>query len=96
MVTTAVNTAVSDGSTVVSIPFPGTAESGLESGVTELRSGSIDLETQELPNIALAPEDVATLRSLVDRYDQVIRDLDQLNEQIESLLQAEGIKACES
>jgi hypothetical protein len=32
----------------------------------------------------------------VDRYDQVIRDLDQLNEQIESLLQAEVIKACES
>lgn len=93
MVTSAVNTAVSDGSTVVSISLPGIAESG---SVTEIRSGSFDLETQELPNIALAPEDVATLRSLVDRYDQVIRDLDQLNEQIESLLQAEGIKACES
>ena len=96
MVTTAVNTAVSDGTTVISIPFPVAAESGLESAGVEVKSNSGDAEAQELPNIALAPDEVATLRSLVDRYDQVIRDLDQLNEQIESLLLAEGIKACES
>ncbi|MCE3015085.1 MAG: hypothetical protein ACK56W_02060 [Pirellula sp.] len=96
MVTTAVNTSVSDGTTVISIPFPVAVESGLESGGVEIKSNSSDTEAQQLPNIALAPDEVATLRSLVDRYDQVIRDLDQLNEQIESLLQAEGIKACES
>lgn len=50
----------------------------------------------ELGNIALAPEDVATLKMLVERYDRVIQELDVLNDEIESLLQAEGIKACES
>jgi hypothetical protein len=96
MVTSAVNTTASDGTMVVSIPFPVADDSGAESGVVELESGSVDAVAQELPNIALDPEEVATLRSLVDRYDQVIQDLDQLNDQIESLLQAEGIKACES
>lgn len=96
MVTSAVNTTVSDGTTVVSIPFPVAVDSRAESGAVELESGSIDAAAQELPNIALDPEEVATLRSLVDRYDQVIQDLDQLNAQIESLLKAEGIKACES
>jgi hypothetical protein len=92
MVTSAVNTTVSGGTTVVSIPFP----SGVDSGLAELEPGTIEAAAQELPNIALDPEEVATLRSLVDRYDQVIQALDQLNDQIESLLQAEGIKACES
>jgi hypothetical protein len=96
MVASAVNTSVSDGTTVISIPFPVAGAPEPESGGVELESGSVDAAAQELPNIALDPEEVATLRSLVDRYDQVIRDLDQLNDQIESLLQAEGIKACES
>ena len=51
---------------------------------------------QETSNIAFAPEEVATLQSLVKRYDQVIEELDKLNEQIESLLALEGIKACGS
>jgi hypothetical protein len=92
MVASAVNTAVSDATTVVSIPF----KVAIESTETGLELGSADSFSQELPNIALAPEEVATLRSLVDRYDQVIKDLDQLNDQIETLLKAEGIKACES
>jgi hypothetical protein len=50
----------------------------------------------DLGNIALAPEEVATLKMLVERYDRVIQELDVLNSEIESLLQAEGIKACES
>lgn len=92
MVASSVNTAVSDATTVVSIPFP----VALESTEAGLELGSTDSISQELPNIALAPEEVATLRSLVDRYDQVIKDLDHLNDQIETLLKAEGIKACES
>jgi hypothetical protein len=51
---------------------------------------------QETSNIAFAPEEVATLQSLVKRYDRVIEELDTLNEQIESLLALEGIKACGS
>jgi hypothetical protein len=50
----------------------------------------------ELPNIALAPEEVATLHSLIERYDKVIQDLDFLNTQIETLLAQETIKACDS
>jgi len=58
---------------------------------TEISGGD-----QEASNIAFAPEEVATLQSLVKRYDQVIQELDSLNEQIESLLALEGIKACGS
>lgn len=97
MVVSTVNTVTSDATTVVSIPLSVTVDSGeMDSRLLELDASISDAATQELPNMALAPEEVATLRSLVDRYDRVIQDLDQLNEQIESLLQAEGIKACES
>ena len=59
--------------------------------LTEISGGD-----QEASNIAFAPEEVATLQSLVKRYDRVIEELDKLNEQIESLLALEGIKACGS
>jgi hypothetical protein len=55
-----------------------------------------DESALDLGNISLAPEEVATLKMLVERYDRVIQELDVLNDEIESLLQAEGIKACES
>jgi hypothetical protein len=59
---------------------------------------SAQLETElaaEQGNLALNPDEIATLQSLVSRYDAVIAELDQLNDRIESLLQAEGIQACE-
>jgi hypothetical protein len=56
---------------------------------------STQLESDD-PNIALAPDEVATLESLIGRFDQVIQDLDVLNNQIETLLAQETIKACDS
>lgn len=50
----------------------------------------------EMPNIALDEEELATLNSLIKRYDQVIHDLDLLNDQIENLLAEESIKGCDS
>lgn len=41
------------------------------------------------PNIALAPEEIATLSSLVRRYDELLIEVDALNQQIEDLLKAE-------
>ena len=50
----------------------------------------------EIPNIALDEEELATLNALIERYDQVIHDLDLLNDQIENLLAEESIKGCDS
>lgn len=50
----------------------------------------------EMPNIALDEDELATLNSLIKRYDQVIHDLDLLNDQIENLLAEESIKGCDS
>lgn len=50
----------------------------------------------EIPNIALDEAELATLNSLIKRYDQVIQDLDLLNDQIENLLAEESIKGCDS
>ncbi len=44
----------------------------------------------EEPNVALAPEEIATLGSLMSQYDQLLADMDQLNLQIETLLKAES------
>ena len=50
----------------------------------------------ELPNIALDADEIATLNALIERYDQVIQELDLLNDQIENLLSEESIKGCDS
>jgi hypothetical protein len=50
----------------------------------------------EIPNIALDEQELATLNALIQRYDQVIHDLDLLNDQIENLLAEESIKGCDS
>lgn len=50
----------------------------------------------EIPNIALDAEELATLNALIERYDQVIHELDLLNDQIENLLSEESIKGCDS
>ncbi len=55
-----------------------------------------EANNQDVGNIALAPEEIATLQLLVARYDLVLQDLNRLNDQLESLLASEGIKGCES
>lgn len=45
--------------------------------------------TDEEPNVVLAPEEIATLGSLMSQYDQLLVDMDDLNSQIETLLKAE-------
>jgi hypothetical protein len=42
------------------------------------------------PNVLLAPEEIATLVALMDKYDQLLVDMDDLNLQIETLLKAES------
>ena len=41
-------------------------------------------------NVAFAPEEIATLSSLMERYDQVILDLDSLNGRLQELLDVES------
>jgi tRNA(Ser,Leu) C12 N-acetylase TAN1 len=50
----------------------------------------------EIPNIVLEEHEIATLNELIERYDRVIQDLDELNGQIENLLSEESIKGCQS
>ena len=44
---------------------------------------------EEEPNVVLAPEEIATLGSLMSQYDQLLADMDNLNLQIDMLLKAE-------
>lgn len=44
---------------------------------------------EEEPNVVLAPEEIATLGSLMSQYDQLLADMDNLNLQIETLLKSE-------
>ena len=39
------------------------------------------------PNVALAPEEIATLTSLMERYDQVLLDIDALNARLQELVE---------
>ena len=41
-------------------------------------------------NIALAPEEIASLTSLMKRYDQVLLDIDVLNGRLQELLDIES------
>lgn len=45
--------------------------------------------SDEEPNVVLAPDEIATLSSLMGQYDQLLEDMDNLNLQLESLLKAE-------
>ena len=42
------------------------------------------------PNLALAPEEIETLTSLMDRYDQVLLDIDSLTNRLQELLETEA------
>ena len=41
-------------------------------------------------NVALAPEEIATLTSLMERYGQLLLDIDVLNERLQELLDFES------
>ena len=41
------------------------------------------------PNVALAPEEIATLTSLMNRYDQLLLEIDSLTERLQTLLDQE-------
>jgi hypothetical protein len=38
------------------------------------------------PNIALAPDEIATLTSLMERYDRLLLDIDELNGRLQELV----------
>lgn len=42
------------------------------------------------PNVVLAPEEIATLGSLMSQYDHLLAEMDDLNLQLETLLKAES------
>lgn len=44
----------------------------------------------EEPNLALAPEEIATLSSLMNRYDLLLVEMDNLNQRLEELLKLES------
>ena len=42
------------------------------------------------PNVVLAPEEIATLGSLMSQYDHLLAEMDDLNLQLETLLKSES------
>jgi len=68
-------------------------ESAIASSLQQaLSQASLAKEVSELDelNLALAPEEIATLNSLVKRYDQVLLDIDALNVRLQELLGIES------
>jgi len=68
-------------------------ESAIASSLQQdLSPASLAKEVSELDelNLALAPEEIATLNSLVKRYDQVLLDIDALNVRLQELLGIES------
>jgi hypothetical protein len=59
-----------------------------ESNLHELRL--MELDVRDEANIPLAPEESATLTSLISRYDQLLIEVDALNLRIEELLKCES------
>ena len=43
------------------------------------------------PNLTLAPEEIATLTSLMESYDSLILEIDALNGRLQELLNMEGL-----
>ena len=42
------------------------------------------------PNVVLAPDEIATLGTLMSQYDRLLQDMDSLNARIEALLEQEA------
>ena len=43
------------------------------------------------PNLTLAPEEIATLTSLMESYDSLLLEIDALNGRLQELLNMEGL-----
>ena len=46
--------------------------------------------SSDYENVAFAPEEIATLSELMERYDRVMLDLDSLNDRLQELLGIES------
>ncbi len=77
---------------MLSIHVPSVVEnSSIESIVLSaelVRQGEM-AQLQE-PNLALAPEEIATLSTLMNRYDLLLVEMDNLNQRLEELLKLES------
>lgn len=83
---------------MLSIHSPSIAETSSIASIASIASTeeSAELVRQrevvqgEEPNLALAPEEIATLSSLMSRYDLFLVEMDDLNQQLEELLKQES------
>ena len=77
---------------MLSIHLPSLVENRSIPSVVEsaefVKQGETDQADE--PNLALAPEEIATLTSLMHRYDQLLVEMDNLNQRIEELLKLES------
>jgi hypothetical protein len=62
----------------------------LNETVTQPRLAVVEESQSDEPNLVLDPEEIATLSSLMHRYDKLLVEMDTLNERLEELLQAES------
>jgi|GEM_PF-2567344 hypothetical protein len=49
-----------------------------------------EMTQEEEPNLALALEEIATLSTLMNRYDLLLVEMDNLNQRLEELLKLES------
>jgi len=82
---------------MLSIHTPSTVENSSIASIEE--SAKLVLRREVLPrevlqgeeaNLALAPEEIATLSSLMNRYDLLLVEMDHLNQRLEELLKQES------
>lgn len=62
----------------------------LKDTVPQPRLAVVEESQSDEPNLVLDPEEIATLSSLMHRYDKLLVEMDTLNERLEELLQAES------
>ena len=77
---------------MLSIHSPANVENSSVASISEsleLVTPVESVQTDE-PNVALAPEEVAALSSLMQRYDQLLVEMDTLNARLEEMLQLES------
>lgn len=77
---------------MLSIHTPSTFENSSIASIEESAKLVLPREVVqgEEPNLALAPEEIATLSSLMNRYDLLLVEMDHLNQRLEDLLKQES------
>lgn len=55
-----------------------------------IASGTQSELASEEPNVFLAPDEIASLTSLMQQYDQVLVEIDTINARLQELLDIEG------